>query len=215
MARALRARATVIVFELRFAGGDSSRAIELGRYISSINDDRPDDPVETIAFVTSVARNLAAFPAFGCNQIVMQRKPAGADPSPEDEDDSSPARPAWAASRCTSRRTRGSKRILGDNLAEIAARQLYPAAVARALTRADLQVVLVEPTAGAGGRAFLTKEEYETRPEEVAHRPLGQAVGPAGAVRGPAVDPDRDAGPGTGHRLRSSRTSPNWKRSRG
>jgi membrane-bound serine protease (ClpP class) len=161
VARALRARAAVIVFELRCVGGDSDKANELGRYIASINDDRPDDPVETIAYVTSVARNLAAFPAFGCSRIVMQRMSAGADPAPEDADDGLSGEARLGDFSMYLRQNANLERIIGDHLADLAAKNLYPAEVARALTRADLEVVAVEPAAGAGGRTFMTKEEYE------------------------------------------------------
>src|SRR5262245_47099638 len=72
--RALRARANVILLELRCAGGSSEKALELGLYFASLNERRPDSPVETIAYVTSKARNLAVFLAFGCNKLVMQRE---------------------------------------------------------------------------------------------------------------------------------------------
>ena len=76
----------------------------------------------------------------------MQRMPAGADPSPDDADDSSPARPASATSRRTSAQNADLDAIIGDHLADLAAKNLYPAEVARALTRADLQIVAAEPT---------------------------------------------------------------------
>ena len=165
VARALRARAAVIVFELRCAGGDSARAYALGRYIASINDDRPDDPVETIAYVTSVARNLAAFPAFACNKIVMQRMPAGADPAPEDADDGLSGEARLGDFSMYLRQNADLERIIGDHLADLAAKNFYPAEVARALTRADLSVVAVDPAAGEGGRTYLTKEEYDKEPK--------------------------------------------------
>ncbi len=164
--RAIRARANVIVFELRCQGGDSDRANELGRYLASINDDRPDDPVETIAYVTNVARNLAAFPAFACNKIVMQRPPTGIDPNPDDGDDSTYGEARLGDFGTYLKENKNLERIIGDHLADLAAKNLYPAEVARALTRADLQVVAVEPATGAGGRTFLTKEEYELSPKK-------------------------------------------------
>jgi membrane-bound ClpP family serine protease len=84
--RALRARANLLIFDLKCAGGDSDKAYELGLYLATLNDKR-DNPVETIAYVTNKARNLATFIAFGCNKIVMQQEEAeeGTD-SGEDED---------------------------------------------------------------------------------------------------------------------------------
>ena len=118
------------------AGGDSDRANDLGRYIASLNDDRPDDPVETVAYVTGVARNLAAFPAFACNKIVMQRMPTGADPAPEDADDALSGEARLGDFSMYLRQNPNLDRIIGDHLADLAAKNLYPAEVARALTRA-------------------------------------------------------------------------------
>ena len=39
--------------------------------IAGINDNRPDNPVETIAYVTPQARNTATFLALACDKIVM------------------------------------------------------------------------------------------------------------------------------------------------
>ncbi|MFM7149953.1 MAG: NfeD family protein, partial [Gemmataceae bacterium] len=70
--RALRARANLLIFELKCSGGSSDKAAEIGQYLASLRDRPGETPVETIAFVTTKARNLATFIAFGCNKIVMQ-----------------------------------------------------------------------------------------------------------------------------------------------
>jgi membrane-bound ClpP family serine protease len=72
--RALRAGVDLIVLELRCSGGDAARAYELGLFLATLNEKRADNPVETIAFVTTKAADLATFLAFGCNKIVMQRE---------------------------------------------------------------------------------------------------------------------------------------------
>ena len=50
-----------------------SGAHELAVYLTELNDNRRE-PVETIAYVTNRARNTAAFLAFACDKIVMQRE---------------------------------------------------------------------------------------------------------------------------------------------
>ncbi len=87
--RALRARVNVLILELNCSGGSSDKAHELGLYLASLNDTRKDNPIETIAYVTGKARNLATFIAFGCNKIILQRgeEQAGRAANGEDEDD--------------------------------------------------------------------------------------------------------------------------------
>jgi membrane-bound ClpP family serine protease len=84
--RALRGQANLLILELKCAGGDSAKAYELGQYLASLNENRGDHPVETIAYVTKQARNLAAFVAFGCNKIVMQLEDAEDEKDAEDEE---------------------------------------------------------------------------------------------------------------------------------
>jgi membrane-bound ClpP family serine protease len=84
--RALRGGANLLILELKCAGGDSGKAYELGQYLASLNEKRADHPVETIAYVTNKARNLAAFLAFGCNKIVMQLEDAEDEKEVEDEE---------------------------------------------------------------------------------------------------------------------------------
>jgi membrane-bound ClpP family serine protease len=71
VAKALRNRATVLVFELACRGGSDGAAYEVGDYLAKLNDNR-DNPVETIAYVTREASDLAAYIAFGCDRIIMQ-----------------------------------------------------------------------------------------------------------------------------------------------
>lgn len=90
--RALRARANVILLEINCIGGDPQKAHDLGLYLASLNDRKAEHPIETIAFVTNKARNLATVLAFGCNKIIMQRAEEGdaRDLNPDDEDESLP-----------------------------------------------------------------------------------------------------------------------------
>ena len=76
--RALGQKANLLIFQLACGDGESQTAHEVGLFLAGLNDSRPDRPVETVAFVTNQARNTAAFLAFGCNKIVMQREVARA-----------------------------------------------------------------------------------------------------------------------------------------
>ncbi len=82
----MRGRANLLILELKCAGGDSGKAYELGQYLADLNKQRSDSPIETIAYVTNKARNLAAFIAFGCNKIVMQREEGEDEKEAEDEE---------------------------------------------------------------------------------------------------------------------------------
>jgi membrane-bound ClpP family serine protease len=84
--RAIRARVNLLIIELKCAGGDASQAYELGQYLASLNDRRSDNPVETIAYVTNKAHNLATFLAFGCSKIVMQLEEAEDEKEAEDDE---------------------------------------------------------------------------------------------------------------------------------
>ena len=88
--RALRARANLLIVEINTAGGDADRALALGQFLVSLRDRDPDRPVETVAYVTSKARNLATLVALSCNKIVMQldNPGEGRDLNPDDEEDS-------------------------------------------------------------------------------------------------------------------------------
>jgi membrane-bound serine protease (ClpP class) len=67
-------RANLIVLQLECGGGDPAIARELGDFLRGLRDDRGDDPVMTVAFVTRHAHDLALFLALGCTEIVMDDK---------------------------------------------------------------------------------------------------------------------------------------------
>ena len=73
--RALGDKANVIILRLECAageGGDDQTAYDLAKFIAGLKD-RADRPVKTIAYVTPSARDVAAFLALACDQIVMQK----------------------------------------------------------------------------------------------------------------------------------------------
>jgi hypothetical protein len=76
--QALGQNANLIILQLECVDGDPRAAQDLGQFLAGLNDNRPDRPVVTIAFVTTQARNTAAFLAFGCSKIVLQKEKDGA-----------------------------------------------------------------------------------------------------------------------------------------
>jgi membrane-bound ClpP family serine protease len=83
--RALRAGVNLLILDLKCAGGNGDKAYELGHYLATLNEKRPNKPVETIAYVTNKARNLAVFVAFGCSKIVMQLEEADGNDAEDEE----------------------------------------------------------------------------------------------------------------------------------
>jgi membrane-bound serine protease (ClpP class) len=183
--RALAAGANLLILDLRCAGGQLDQAYDLGLYLAKLNDNRPERPVETIAYVTNQARNLALFPAMGCSRIVMQKE----DSDEKDAQDlsSGEARlggfghyldrhPDLEAIRRKKDRLRGDKRIpldvrlpqrrtelqeeLLQKLKDLASRQNFPEAIIEGMCSREMQVVAVERATGASGRLFLTGDQF-------------------------------------------------------
>lgn len=187
--RALRARANVLILEIKCAGGSSDKAHELGMYFASLNERRPDSPVETVAYVTSKARNLATFLAFGCNKIVMQLDEDKDAKDPDDEEDLAgesrlggfglyvgrhasteglrkeladhPDRRAEIEQKIQEA-TSGLEESLRAQLAEIAGKQMYPEVLAAGMFNRALKIHLVERAVGAAaGRAMMSDEDFQ------------------------------------------------------
>jgi membrane-bound ClpP family serine protease len=187
--RALRARANLLILELRCSGGESEKAYELGLYLCGLNERRPDNPVETIAYVTSDASNTAAFLAFACNKIVMQREvregnevvQKGArlgdfDRYLQHHPSLQPLRKELAnldrrpganpgrrdeLERQINNSIHSIEEAVRKNLADVAERQRYPVVLAAGLVSRDLRIHAVEPALGkTGGRTFLGDEDF-------------------------------------------------------
>jgi hypothetical protein len=187
--QALRDRPNVLLFEIRCAGGSAEKAHELGMFLASLNE-RKEHPVETVAFVTSKARNLAAFLAFGCNKIVMQREDDKDVRDPDDADDSpsgearlggfnlyisrhpsvdplrkelekNPANRNAIEQRLQAA-TSALEGTLKEQLAEILTKQNYPVALAAGMFDRDVRLHLVELAKGAaGGQKVITEDELK------------------------------------------------------
>ena len=67
-------RANLIFLQLECGGGDPVIARQLADFFRTLRDDRGDDPVMTVAFVTRHSHDLALFLALGCTEIVMDHK---------------------------------------------------------------------------------------------------------------------------------------------
>jgi membrane-bound serine protease (ClpP class) len=192
--RALRDRANVIVLELECGDGHSEKAYELGLYLANLNAQRGEDAVETIAFVTNKARNTAAFLAFGCRKIVMQKEVRDGNevvqqgarlgdfehylqshPDLEGvrkELDQLSRRPGQDPKRRQELERRladgvqGLEETLRKNLADIAGRHFYPTALAEGMFSRDMTVWEVERLDGRGGRTCLSDEQLQARQDK-------------------------------------------------
>lgn len=204
--RALRGRATLLVLELQCGDGESEKAYELGLYLAGLKERNANNPVKAIAYVTNSSRNTAAFLAFGCDKIVMQREiregtevvQKGAtlgdfqrylDAHPSLE----PTRKRLAALRRRNAdparqdalekelREGGQalEKTLRTNLADLAVRQSYPAVLAEGMLSRDLRIHLVESTAGSSARTVMSEEELSS-PAQLERWRSVRLVKPAG-----------------------------------
>jgi membrane-bound ClpP family serine protease len=151
--QALERKANLLILELACGGGDSQTAYELADYLTKLNDNRRE-PVDTVAYVTSEARDTAAFLAFACNKIVMQREitkdgrqvQAGAHLGGfENYIREHPEREA----------------VIRRNLADIAVRKHYPAILAEGMLDRELHIVAVESTKEESARKFISEAELK------------------------------------------------------
>jgi membrane-bound ClpP family serine protease len=137
--RALDDRANLLIFNLACADKDPEAAYDLGRYLASLNDNRQGPHVLTVAFVTREAQSTAAFVAFGCNKIVLQR---------DTKDGDTIVRAGGRLGEFDNilKERPNKEPELKQRLAEIARKQHYPEDVAQALVgRADEHPLLITP----------------------------------------------------------------------
>ncbi len=151
--KALGQKANLLILELACGDGESQAAHELAVFLTEINDNRRE-PVETVAYVTAAADNTAAFLAFACNKIVMQRE-------------------IQQGGQVVQKGARlgGFDRYLQEhpglgptlrrNLAEIAAKKHYPVLLAEGMLDRDLRIVAVESVKEESARQFLSEAELK------------------------------------------------------
>lgn len=152
--RALGAQASMLILQIGCGDGDSGIAHDLGMFLATLNDNRRDAPIETIAFVTRDARNTAAFLALGCNKIVLQREARPGEPSAHlgDFDTYLKDKPNLEGA-------------LREQIAEVARKQHYSPVLAEALVSRDLRVHQVVSIKGESARRFLTEDELKADQE--------------------------------------------------
>jgi membrane-bound ClpP family serine protease len=140
--RALGQKANVLILQLECRDGDSEVANEMARELLRLNEGRATQ-VEIIAYVTPQAANTATFLALACDRIVMQPEARLGN---------------WE------RYMQGHPSLEGairQNLAEVAAAQHYPEAIARAFVDHDL--VVHRAVSDRGEHRFLDQAELDRR----------------------------------------------------
>jgi membrane-bound serine protease (ClpP class) len=148
--RARDYKATVLIVQLECGDGDADKAYQIASLLAGLSE-RPESRIDTVAYVTPQARNLAAFLAFACDRIVMHPKARLGDfesftwQKPEVE----------AAAR--------------QNLAEIAARKFYPEVLARGLVSRSLKIHEISRAAGAAETTFVDDDALAGRLKQGWH----------------------------------------------
>jgi membrane-bound ClpP family serine protease len=152
--RALGQKANLLIFQLACGDGDSQTAYEMGLFIAGLNDNRPDRPVETVAFVTNQARNTAAFLALACNKIVFQRETRQGDLVVQHGG-------RLGDFERYLKDQAAIEPVLRRNLAEVARKQHYPPILADALLDRDLRVYRAESVKGDSAVRLLNEDEVK------------------------------------------------------
>jgi membrane-bound ClpP family serine protease len=151
--QALGRKANLLILELACGDGESQAAHELAVFLTELKDNN-GGPVETVAYVTSEARNTAAFLAFACNKIVMQR---------EIQKD---GRQVQAGARLGGfesylREHPTLEATIRRNLADVAAKKHYPAILAEGMLDREAHIVAVESTKEESARKFISEAELK------------------------------------------------------
>ncbi len=151
--QALSQKANVLILELACGGGQSEAAHELALFLSDLNANRRE-PVETIAYVTGRARDTAAFLAFACDKIVMQREikqngqlvQEGAVLGGFDH---------YVLEHP------GLEATIRRNLGDIAEKKHYPRLLAEGMLDRQLRIVAVESIKEESARKYITEAELK------------------------------------------------------
>jgi len=159
--QALGEKANVLILELACGGGESEAAYDLANFLTELNDNRRE-PVETIAYVTGRSRDTAAFLAFACNKIVMQRETKKNKWLGQDVQEGAVlggfdrfllAHPELEA---TIRR----------NLADIAEKKHYPQILAEGMLDRNLRIYAVKSAKEESTHKYISKAELEADQEQ-------------------------------------------------
>jgi hypothetical protein len=152
--QALGQRANLLILQLECGDGESQSAYELALFLTDLNKERAENPVETIAYVTNKASNTATFLAFACDKIVVDGEVKQGDVVVQaggrlgEFDRFLKGRPQLEA---TVRRT----------LAEIASRRYYPQVIAEGMVNRELRIHEVVSIKGDQEKRFLSEEQFD------------------------------------------------------
>jgi membrane-bound ClpP family serine protease len=152
--QALAQKANLLILQLECGDGESQSAYELALFLTELNQDRTENPVETIAFVTGKAGNTATFLAFACDKIVMEAEVKQGDVVVRaggrlgDFDRFLKGRPQLEA-------------VVRRNLVDIAAKRYYPQVIAEGMLSRELRIHEVVSIKGDQERRFLSEEQLE------------------------------------------------------
>ena len=152
--KALGQKANLLILELACGGGESQAAHELALFLTELNDARRE-PVQTIAYVTGAARDTAAFLAFACDKIIMQREVKPLDGQPGKEGGRLGGFDRYV------REHPNLETTMRRNLAEIAAKKHYPAILAEGMLDRELRIVAVESAREESARKFISEAELK------------------------------------------------------
>jgi membrane-bound serine protease (ClpP class) len=153
ISQALGRKANLLILELSCGGGDSEAAQELAVFLTELQDNRRE-PVETVAYVTNGARDLAAFLAFACNKIVMQGEIKQKD-QPVQEGAILGGFDRYVQEHPAREGT------LRRNLGDIAEKKHYPRILAEGMLDRDLRIVAVESIKEESARKFISMADLE------------------------------------------------------
>jgi membrane-bound ClpP family serine protease len=141
--RTVGQRANFILIQLECGGGDPVVARDLADFLRSLKDDRGENPVKTVAYVTPRARDLAIFLALGCTEIVMDSQAKLGDFA-----DMIKARPK-------------SQFEIGESLRELAQEQGYSPVLMAGMVRPEIGIYRVRNQKGRLEQVLIDDQELE------------------------------------------------------
>jgi membrane-bound serine protease (ClpP class) len=151
--QALGQKANLLILELACGGGDGAAAHDLAVFLTELNDNRRE-PVETVAYVTGQARDTAAFLAFACDKILMQR---------EVKENGQIVREGATLGGFERyvREHPAQEATMRRDLVGIAEKKHYPHLLAAGMLDRELRIVAVESIKGESARKFITESELK------------------------------------------------------
>lgn len=144
MKRAIAARnANFILLQLECHGGDSIEARDLADFLRTLKDDRGEEPVMTVAYVTKESSDLALVLALGCTEIVMDKEAALGN-----------------FEAVVGNRPKYLEQVR-DSVAALASEQGYPPLLIRGMFEPQLEIHRVRSQKGAWERKLIDGDELK------------------------------------------------------